>query len=62
MVKLFMDCFTWLPTPMYLLVAAVCFIFVIIVFCQVLKLIYDIVGMLVNVFAGAFTKISSLFF
>ena len=55
------ECFTWLPTPLSLLVNATITIFVVIVAVQVLKLLFDLVEFLEKIFGGVFTKVVQLF-
>ena len=53
--------FTWLPTPLSIVVNATITIFLIIVAVQVIKLIIDLVDFLAKVLGGIFTKVVRLF-
>ncbi len=55
------ECFTWLPTPLLIVVNATITIFLIIVAVQVIKLIIDLVDFLAKVLGGIFTKVVRLF-
>ena len=55
------ECFTWLPTPLSVLVNAVITIFLIVVAVQVLKLVLDLIEFLAKVLGGVFAKVVSLF-
>lgn len=55
------ECFTWLPTPLSLLVNATITIFVVIVAVQVIKLLIDLLEFLARIFGGIFTKVVQLF-
>lgn len=55
------ECFTWLPTPLSVLVNAVITIFLVVVAVQVLKLVLDLVEFLAKVLGGVFAKVVSLF-
>lgn len=55
------ECFTWLPTPLSVLVNAVITIFLVVVAVQVLKLILDLIEFLAKVLGGVFAKVVSLF-
>lgn len=55
------ECFTWLPTPLSLLVNASITIFVVIVAVQVIKLLVDLVEFLAKIFGGIFAKVVQLF-
>lgn len=55
------ECFTWLPSPLALVVNAVITIFIIIVAVQVIKLIFDLVQFITKVLGGIFQKVVGLF-
>ena len=55
------ECFTWLPTPLSVLVDAVITIFLVVVAVQVLKLVLDLIEFLAKVLGGVFAKVVSLF-
>ena len=55
------ECFTWLPTPLSVLVNAVITIFLVVVAVQVLKLVLDLVEFLAKVLGGVFAKVVGLF-
>lgn len=55
------ECFTWLPTPLSVLVNAVITIFLVVVAVQVLKLLLDLIEFLAKVLGGVFAKVVSLF-
>ena len=55
------ECFTWLPTPLSVLVNAVITIFLVVVAVQVLKLVLDLIEFLAKVLGGIFAKVVSLF-
>lgn len=55
------ECFTWLPTPLSVLVNAVITIFLVVVAVQVLKLVLDLIEFLAKVLGGVFAKVVSLF-
>lgn len=56
------ECFTWLPTPLSVLVNAVVItIFLVVVAVQVLKLVLDLIEFLAKVLGGVFAKVVSLF-
>lgn len=55
------ECFTWLPTPLSVLVNAVVTVFLIVVAVQTLKLVLDLVEFLAKVLGGVFAKVVSLF-
>ena len=55
------ECFTWLPTPLSVLVNAVITIFLVVVAVQVLKLVLDLIEFLSKVLGGVFAKVVSLF-
>lgn len=55
------ECFTWLPTPLSVLVNSVITIFLVVVAVQVLKLVLDLIEFLAKVLGGVFAKVVSLF-
>lgn len=55
------ECFTWLPTPLSVLVNAVITIFLVVVAVQFLKLFLDLIEFLAKVLGGVFAKVVSLF-
>lgn len=55
------ECFTWLPTPLSVLVNAVITIFLVVVAVQVLKLVLDLIEFLAKVLGGVFAKVVNLF-
>ena len=55
------ECFTWLPTPLSVLVNAVITIFLVVVAVQVLKLVLDLIEFLAKVLGGVFAQVVSLF-
>lgn len=55
------ECFTWLPTPLSVLVNAVITIFLVVVAVQVLKLVLDLIEFLAKVLGGVFAKVVRLF-
>lgn len=59
--SLIRECFTWLPTPLSVLVNAVITIFLVVVAVQVLKLVLDLIEFLAKVLGGVFAKVVSLF-
>lgn len=55
------ECFSWLPTPLAVVVNATITIFLVITAVQVIKLIVDLVDFLAKVLGGIFTKVVQLF-
>lgn len=55
------ECFSWLPTPLSVVVNAVITVFLIIVAVQVIKLLLDLVEFLAKVLGGIFAKVVQLF-
>lgn len=55
------ECFTWLPTSLFIVVNTTITIFLIISAVQVIKLIIDLVDFLAKVLGGIFAKVVQLF-
>lgn len=55
------ECFSWLPTPLSVVVNAVITVFLIIAAVQVIKLLLDLVDFLAKVLGGIFAKVVQLF-
>jgi hypothetical protein len=53
--------FSWMPTPLYVLVCAVLLIFTIIVVIQILRLIYAVVEFIYKILGGLFGKVVEFF-
>lgn len=61
MIAVILRTFNWLPTPLYVLVAAIFTFFCIFVGVVLIKIIWNLISFVANVLGGVLGKVVSLF-